>query len=246
MIGSVALLLGGLSASGILAWRWGPPQEHWPLTSVFSAFAIFVGLAGLAGSAFARMWSGEWVPDTTDLVPGLAGTALASVAVSVVVLRRARLQPLGFQHAPTWAWGWSVAGIPAFLTVSAAWATAIEWAGVPFESQQLLQLLGEASPTERALALGYGVFGAPIVEELLFRGFLLPPMARKVGRTATCVIAGSLFGLVHMTDPFAVVPLIILGVALSWLRLRCGSIWPGMLVHVGNNAVAMAVGLWAT
>ena len=148
MIGSVALLLGGLSASGILAWRWGPPQEHWPLTSVFSAFAIFVGLAGLAGSAFARMWSGEWVPDTTDLVPGLAGTALASVAVSVVVLRRARLQPLGFQHAPTWAWGWSVAGIPAFLTVSAAWATAIEWAGVPFESQQLLQLLGDG-PRER-------------------------------------------------------------------------------------------------
>ncbi len=246
MLTAVAMLLGGVGAASILAWRWGPPQDHWPLTSVFSAFAMFLGLAGLAGSAFARMWLGEWVPESTDLVPGVAGTALASAAVSVAVLRRARLSPLGFRQAPTWAWGWAVAGIPAFLAVSAAWATAIEWAGVTFESQQILQLLGEASSTERVLAVGYGVLGAPIVEELLFRGFLLPPMARRVGSGATSLIAGGLFGMVHMTDPFAVVPLVVLGVALSWLRLRCGSIWPGMLVHVGNNAVAMAVGLWAS
>lgn len=246
MLAAVVALWFGLAAAGALAWRWGPPRPRWSLADVFAAFALFVGLAGLSGSAFARVWGGEWVPDTTDLVPGLAGTAMASVAVSVVILRRALPDPLGLRTAEPWAWGWAVAGIPAFLAVSAAWATFIEWAGVPFESQQLLQLLGEAGSTEQALALGYGIVGAPLVEELLFRGFLLPPLRRRMGMAATCLLAGGLFGLVHMTDPLAVAPLVVLGVALSWLRLRTGSIWPGVVVHVGNNAVAMAVGLLAS
>ena len=233
----------GVTAAATLAWQWGPPRYRWSLVDVFSAFALFVGLSGLCGSALARLWGGSWVPQATELLPGLVGTAIASVLVSAMILRRARRGALGVRLAAGWAWGVGLAGIPAFLLVSAAWAGLVEWVGIPFESQHLLQALGKADAAEQVMALGYGVLAAPLVEELLFRGFLLPPVERRLGLVNTCIIAGMLFGLAHMSDPLAVVPLTLLGIALSWLRLRSGSIWPGVMVHVGNNAVAMGVGL---
>jgi len=39
------------------------------------------------------------------------------------------------------------------------------------------------------------------------------------------------------------VPLILLGMGLSWLRFRSASIWPGLVIHLLNNMVALTLSL---
>jgi membrane protease YdiL (CAAX protease family) len=53
------------------------------------------------------------------------------------------------------------------------------------------------------------------------------------------VLSGLLFGLAHASDPVAVMPLTVLGIGLAVLRLRSGSVVPGLAVHVVNNLIAL-------
>ena len=183
------------------------------------------------------------MPAPDDLLPGVLGTAHSSMLVCVLVLRRAAPGALGLGPGPRWAWGAALAAVPMFLALSATWAWFLEVAGWGFEPQQMLAVLSEATHTERMVVLGYGAVGAPLVEELVFRGFLLPPLERRAERSGAIVAAGAVFGLVHLSDPAAVLPLVVLGTGLAWLRVRCGSVWPGVGVHVLNNAIALGVSL---
>jgi hypothetical protein len=61
---------------------------------------------------------------------------------------------------------------------------------------------------------------------------------------AAALISSGIFGLLHYTDPdsIAVVPqLALLGVLLAWLYERTGSLWPPIILHVLNNAIAFAI-----
>jgi membrane protease YdiL (CAAX protease family) len=89
----------------------------------------------------------------------------------------------------------------------------------------------------------------PLVEELLFRGVLLSALLRRL-RTAWAVLASAvLFALVHLPELhwlwYALPNLALLGVALAWLRLRSGSLWPAVIAHACNNLLAM-VALFAS
>jgi uncharacterized protein len=79
----------------------------------------------------------------------------------------------------------------------------------------------------------------PIVEELTFRGLgfgLLSKYGVRVALVGTAV----LFGLVH--GFLVALPLfVIVGLALGWLRMRSGSVYPGMVMHgLFNAAVTVA------
>jgi len=87
--------------------------------------------------------------------------------------------------------------------------------------------------------------GAPaICEELAFRGFLLSGFHAR-GRTALAIILSAVcFGLVHMV-PQQAFNAMLLGLLLGLLALRTQSLWPGVLMHFLNNALALGHG-WAT
>ncbi|HLQ76306.1 MAG TPA: CPBP family glutamic-type intramembrane protease, partial [Terriglobia bacterium] len=81
-----------------------------------------------------------------------------------------------------------------------------------------------------------------ICEEIAFRGMLLTGLRRRL-RPVTLVIAvGLIFGLFHMTL-FRIAPTAALGIVLTAIALMTGSIFPGMLLHMGNNAWAVWAGL---
>jgi uncharacterized protein len=83
---------------------------------------------------------------------------------------------------------------------------------------------------------------APIAEESFFRGFLYGGLRQRLSQVPAAAISGLVFGGVHApTGPTAIVPLAILGFALALLYERTGSIWPGVLAHALNNALALAV-----
>jgi membrane protease YdiL (CAAX protease family) len=85
----------------------------------------------------------------------------------------------------------------------------------------------------------------PVVEELMFRGLGFSLLSR-FGPRAAVLGTGVLFGLVH--GFLVALPIfVIVGLSLGWLRMRTGSVYPGMLMHGTFNAVAtiLAVSLGA-
>ncbi|MEL6347704.1 MAG: CPBP family intramembrane glutamic endopeptidase, partial [Myxococcota bacterium] len=108
------------------------------------------------------------------------------------------------------------------------------------EQQIATELFLHWPSVEGGLIVLYAVFVAPLVEELLFRGFFLPPLIERLGAWGGIVVTAVLFGLMHLSDPLVVPPLVLLGVALGWLRHRSGSVWTSLALHMLNNGLAVA------
>jgi len=90
-----------------------------------------------------------------------------------------------------------------------------------------------------ALNAAVVVVVAPIVEELTFRGVgfaLLGRFGSVLAVVGTSVAFAAAHGLVN---GFAA--LFLFGLAVALLRLRTGSIYPGMLMHASFNALALTV-----
>jgi membrane protease YdiL (CAAX protease family) len=79
-----------------------------------------------------------------------------------------------------------------------------------------------------------------IVEELLFRGLIQSSFERKMRPVRAAVWTGVIFGLFHF-NPFALVPLVILGIFFGILRMRSKSMVLAMTVHFLNNSLAVIV-----
>ena len=90
-----------------------------------------------------------------------------------------------------------------------------------------------------ALNAAVVVIVAPIVEELTFRGVgfrLLAPFGTMVAVVGTAVAFAADHGLVEGFPA-----LFLFGLAVALVRLRTGSLYPGMLLHASFNAFALAV-----
>ncbi len=112
--------------------------------------------------------------------------------------------------------------------------------------------LSEAA--ERTVALAEGqvgpylmlclstVVGAPIVEELFFRG-LVVRAGRQVGTVFAVALSGLLFGAVHL-QPLLFPALASFGALCALLTVRFARLGPSIWLHVGFNAATMATMAW--
>ncbi len=85
-----------------------------------------------------------------------------------------------------------------------------------------------------------------ICEEIAFRGVLVHGLRRRFHPVVLCLVAGAIFGLFHV-QLFRLIPTGYLGVVLTAVLLLTGSIFPAMVWHALNNAVALVpeyLGLW--
>lgn len=80
---------------------------------------------------------------------------------------------------------------------------------------------------------------APIVEEITFRGLgyrLLEPF----GKWTAVLLVGLLFGLAHgLVEALPI--LAAFGAGLAYIRMRTGSVYPGMIVHAAFNSLVLIV-----
>lgn len=77
-------------------------------------------------------------------------------------------------------------------------------------------------------------FLGPVVEEIVFRGFLYPAFERRWGWLAATAMTSTLFGLMH---PSHVVPTALGSVILVCVLRRTGSLRACILVHAGFNVL---------
>jgi membrane protease YdiL (CAAX protease family) len=234
------------------------------LIVLYFALQVAVGFlaALLLGFAYRLLVHGA----TPDDLRALMARPDAGSVVVILTLSGAALLTLGTARA-CWPRLWARTAPPGFGFVAPTLAYCLVAValglGLPMVGGKLTELLaqGHAVPQDVkqlgsaiapgfriALTLAVASIG-PLVEELLFRGVLLSALLRRL-RTAWAVLASAvLFALVHLPELhwlwYALPNLALLGVALAWLRLRSGSLWPAVIAHACNNLLAM-VALFAS
>ncbi|MBT4126198.1 MAG: CPBP family intramembrane metalloprotease [Chloroflexi bacterium] len=132
------------------------------------------------------------------------------------------------------------------LSILMFWVQALYWFGVdslaPPDTAQ--KALDEAGGSIVVTIVLVGILG-PIAEEIFFRGYVLPGLVRKFGIGWALLLSSVMFGLFHI-DLGAIVPTFALGLALGWVYLKTGSIWPAMFAHGLHNTVAVLVAKYLT
>lgn len=90
-----------------------------------------------------------------------------------------------------------------------------------------------------SLGLVVGGILGPIVEELYFRGYLMPGLSR-FGRWAP-LLSATLFSLYHFWTPWQNPSRLLLSAALSYVAASRRNLYPGMAAHCALNAVVWSV-----
>ncbi|MEY8348297.1 CPBP family intramembrane glutamic endopeptidase [Bacillus cereus] len=80
---------------------------------------------------------------------------------------------------------------------------------------------------------------APIMEEVIFRGFFLQRMAFKWGIKRAVIVSSLIFGLGH----FDIVGAFIFGVVMCLLYIKTKNIWTNIAVHALNNCIVTFIQL---
>ena len=179
-------------------------------------------------------------------IPLLVGMLLVQLAlpltvwIFVVSRRKVRWSALGLWRWPAWRdAGWGVVVLIAEIVVQVAYYVVLERAGVDTEDLSPTPFVEAGSEYLIGLAiLAIGV--APIAEELFFRAFVFGGLAGRWGFWWAAITSALLFMAAHL-EPLSFPPLFVLGLLLAWLYHRTRALWAPMLVHFGNNAIAVGV-----
>ncbi|MHB8233370.1 MAG: CPBP family intramembrane glutamic endopeptidase [Solirubrobacteraceae bacterium] len=162
------------------------------------------------------------------LVPLYRSGALRAVDLGLRRVPAAR--SVGFALLGLYAYGWS----------SRLWSSAVHpppihspFAGIANQSTLVIALTGLLA-----------VAGAPIVEEVFFRGFLYRSLRNRMGILPGCLIVGVLFGIGHTQYPLLVRPeLAGFGVIACLMYERTGSLLPGIAMHSFIDSSGFEYGL---
>jgi membrane protease YdiL (CAAX protease family) len=169
----------------------------------------------------------------------IAAQSAAFVGAALLMterLGRPSARDFGFRPFKSSALGWAVVAMLSYFLLSAVY---VSIAHPP--QDDLPQQLGADQSTALAVVTGVFVIGiAPVVEEFFFRGFLYQALRTRIGVIGGAVVSGLIFGGIHL-KPEYLLPLAILGTALALLFEKTNSLWPCILVHALNNAIAFSV-----
>jgi len=100
--------------------------------------------------------------------------------------------------------------------------------------QTILQL-GKVAPLTMYGLLLLAVLVAPVCEEVLFRGFVFSGFLHSMPLAWAVILSALIFAMAH-NDPASFPVLFCIGILLALLRWRTRSLWPGILLHLLNNA----------
>jgi membrane protease YdiL (CAAX protease family) len=135
--------------------------------------------------------------------------------------------------------------------------------GVAIATYPLLELMFPGGPPEQSVA---GIAGdsetapeillillsvavlAPLIEEVIFRGMLMPWVHRFVAKWPAILISAGIFAVIHPILDWnargAAPGIFLLGVVLGWAAFRRGDLSLAMPLHAGVNMLAAILILW--
>ncbi|MGH9508296.1 MAG: lysostaphin resistance A-like protein [Terriglobales bacterium] len=155
-----------------------------------------------------------------------------------------------FWEAVKWEWP-KGSGALAFLVGGVALAICVQvasaWLPIP-KSLPIQELLKE--PSNAWLLAAFGILVAPFVEEMFFRGFLYPVLARRWNVGMAVVLTALAFAAIHGAQlAYHWAPLLLLfsvSLVFTLARMQSGSVAVPFLMHVGYNTTLFGFLFWAT
>jgi membrane protease YdiL (CAAX protease family) len=211
-------------------------------------------LLGLVvGLTLSSLMAALWFAATGDQELGLAGQALSQVGLwtgmvgSVFVAshrKGAGRLSKDFGFKARWsdiALGVAVALAAQLVILPAVGLLLRPLLGNPKVSQPVQDLIDKAhGPAYFALVFSVAL-GAPVVEELFFRGLLLGALRRRLNDGLAVALSAVTFGLAHGSSLPAdavilvMVSLTVFGAMLAALAIRTGRLGPGIVAHAAFN-----------
>jgi membrane protease YdiL (CAAX protease family) len=129
---------------------------------------------------------------------------------------------------PLWGIGGYLVATPIVIVVSVL--NERIWQGQGGSNPILQIVLEGKDPIAPWLFFLTAAVAAPLFEECLFRGFLLPSLTRYVPVWAAIGLSGLLFGVAHLSMS-EIIPLTTLGIILGVVYTRTRNLLASMLLH---------------
>jgi uncharacterized protein len=217
--------------------------------NVAAMFAVSVAPLAIAGALGNVHFDGKFLARLAD--PGVSAMILGgSIAAQLLatallvwstqwrggnaVKTLALRAPIGGVRSYLWA-------VPAFVLFGAVSGAFVQWLSPKAnlaDTEVMLRLAH--SPAWWLMAL-VAIVGAPLYEELAFRGFLFSALARTpLGLIGTAIVTSFLWALIHGYSVAGISTIFALGIALSAILWRTGSTRVTMACHGAYNAMAFA------
>ncbi len=197
----------------------------------FSAVGVLLATLGSPGKELAPV-------EVTRIA--LAAQFLAYVAVLFFMYRLvAKRYRSNFWEALRWNWP-ERHRLMAYLAGGTMLALAVQISSALLPIPRSLPIYKFFQDTNAAYLMAvFGIAVAPFVEELFFRGFLYPVLARRAGVTLGVLLTSAAFAVVHgaqLAHHWApLLMLFLVGLLFTVVRARTGSVAAPYLLHAAYN-----------
>lgn len=170
--------------------------------------------------------------------------ALAGFTILWVAIRhRGWVPALGLRSGRA-AWDLfvgAVAGVPLFAVAAFVVLPMLEllWRLVTGDAAPAIDqpiLPGDPTPGQIVLGVVSVVVGAPVAEEIFFRGFLFGSLRGRFRFLPSAAISGLVFALFHV-EPLLIAVMVFVGIGLAYLYDRRGSLAVPIAAHAMFNLI---------
>ena len=219
-------------------------RPRWGLGDAAAGFAAALFLSVLFGSVYAAVTGesdvtlGLTIASLLGQWTGLVGSALlvsrlkgsGNLAADFGLRIRGRDVGIG-----------ALAGVASQLVLVPLLYLPLDLLGHDLDvSEEARDVLDRASGPGLALLALFVVIGAPVAEELFFRGLLLRSAECRFGGGWGVIMSAAVFGLTHF-QPLQLPGLVAFGVVLGVLTRRAGRLGPALVAHVAFNATTVGL-----
>jgi membrane protease YdiL (CAAX protease family) len=170
----------------------------------------------------------------------VAGCIMAVIYVFIYRKYHLSWQSFGFKQLPVFK---TIAYVAlAFLLTFVAWiiVAPLILVFLPFinleESQEIFQ--PNMSQIAQILLIFYAVIIGPLLEEIVFRGIILPAVSNRWNFVVGVILSTIIWSLLHL-QLNVIIFTSIFGIVLSYIYLKSQSLWPSFLTHVLKNLIAV-------
>ena len=221
------------------------PGRAWGIGHVVAGLAIgWVVAYVVAGLIFTL---GDYEVDTLPLsmvavLQAALWVGLLGVPLWLVVVRGVRWSDLGWGARARDVWGGLWVGVVCqMFVVPVIYLPPLLLFDDLDISAPARELIDKADGLGGVLLLVLSVvIGAPIVEEVFFRGLALRAFEARMRPRVALVVSAVVFGFAHL-QPLQLPGLVAIGLVCGWLAQRDGRLGRAVWAHLGFNAVPVIV-----